>query len=109
MQWRSLVPARVGQTRLRNFLAASLVLLAGSTTLIWQQPTGVVLAKSAKSKVPFRFMEATILETQQALESGTVTSEELVDMYLARIAAYDKTGPAINAMIYMNPNAVAEA
>ena len=30
-------------------------------------------------------------------------------MYLARIAAYDKTGPAINAMIYLNPNAVAEA
>ena len=30
-------------------------------------------------------------------------------MYLARIAAYDKTGPAINAMIYLNPNALAEA
>jgi amidase len=108
MYWRSFARA-AGQTRLRNFVAASFVLLAGSTTLIWQQPTGVVLAKSAKSKVPFRFMEATILETQKALESGTVTSEDLVEMYLARIAAYDKAGPAINAMIYLNPNAVGEA
>ena len=59
-------------TRLRNLLVASIVVVASSTTLIWQQPTGVVLAKS---KVPFRFMEATILETQEALAAGTVTSE----------------------------------
>jgi len=70
MHWPSLARA-AGQTRLRNVLAA-LVFVASSTTLIWQQPTAVVLAKS---KVPFRFMEATILETQKALESGTVTSE----------------------------------
>jgi amidase len=103
MHWPSLVRA-AWQARLRNVLAASIVLLASSTT--WQQPTGVVFAKS---KVPFRFMEATILDTQKALESGTVTSEELVEMYLARIAAYDKTGAALNAMIYLNPNALAEA
>jgi len=30
-------------------------------------------------------------------------------MYLARIAAYDKTGPALNAMIYLNPNALTDA
>jgi len=93
-------------TRLRNLLVASIVVVASSTTLIWQQPTGVVLARS---KVPFRFMEATVLETQEALKAGTVTSQELVQMYLARIAAYDKAGPAINAMISLNPNALAEA
>lgn len=58
---------------------------------------------------PFRLMEATIVETQDALESGTVTSEELVSMYLARIAAFDKQGPAINAMVRLNPNALDEA
>ena len=63
MHWPSLARA-AGQTRLPNVLAASLVVVAGSTMLIWQQPTAVVLAKS---KVPFRFMEATILETQAAL------------------------------------------
>jgi len=93
-------------TRLRSLLVASIVVVASSTTLIWQQPTGVVLARS---KVPFRFMEATVLETQEALKAGTVTSQELVQMYLARIAAYDKAGPAINAMISLNPNALANA
>ena len=39
---------------------------------------------------PFRLMEATISETQAALNSGTMTSEELVNMYLARIDVYDK-------------------
>ena len=33
------------QTRLRNVLAASIVVVASSTTLIWQQPTGVVLCE----------------------------------------------------------------
>src|SRR5262245_19913849 len=54
-------------------------------------------------------MEATILETQAALAAGTITSEELVKMYVARIDAFDKTGPAINAMIRLNAHALAEA
>ena len=95
----------VRHARLRNFLAAIIVVASGSTTLIWQQP-GTLLAKA---KVPFRFMEATIRETQTALAAGTVTSEDLVRMYLDRIEAYDKSGPALNAMIWMNPNALAEA
>ncbi len=93
--------------RFRNIIAASVVAVAAaSVTFVWPESSGTVFAKS---KVPFRFMESTIRETQAALDAGTVTSEELVEMYLARIAAYDKTGPAINAMIYMNPNALAEA
>ena len=59
--------------------------------------------------VPFRLMEATISETQAALTDGTITSEQLVNLYLARIEAYDKQGPALNAVIRLNPNAVVEA
>ncbi len=109
MNWRFLSRTAARHTRLPNVLAVSLVLLTGSTAAIWQQSSGVVLAKSPESKVPFRFMEGTIVETQNALQSGTVTSEELVAMYLARVDAYDKAGPELNAMIYLNPNAIAEA
>ncbi len=49
--------------------------------------------------------DATIPELQQAMESGTVTSVELVDAYLARIAAYDQDGPRLNAILHMNPKA----
>jgi Asp-tRNA(Asn)/Glu-tRNA(Gln) amidotransferase A subunit family amidase len=94
------------RARFRNFALAILVAFGGSAALIWQPAATPALAKS---QVPFRFMEATILETQAALKAGTVSSEELVEMYLARIAAYDQAGPAINAMIRLNPNAMAEA
>ena len=57
----------------------------------------------------FRVEEATIAEVQVALQSGRLTCRGLVTRYLARIEAYDKQGPAINAIITQNPNALAEA
>src|SRR5271156_4730462 len=52
---------------------------------------------------------ATIADLDAAFASGTLTSEQLVAAYLKRIAAYDKTGPTINAVITLNPKAMAEA
>jgi amidase len=43
------------------------------------------------------------------MTDGRATSAGLVDAYLARIAAYDQRGPAINAMIRLDPRARAEA
>ena len=58
---------------------------------------------------PFHLEEASILQLQAAMESGTVSSRDLVEMYLARIDAYDRQGPAINAMLHVNPRAAEEA
>ena len=52
---------------------------------------------------------ATIEDLNRAFDAGTLTSEQLVERYLARIAAYDDAGPALNAVIALNPNAVARA
>ena len=52
---------------------------------------------------------ATIADLNAAFQNGSLTSERLVGIYLARIAAYDKQGPGINAVITLNPNAMAEA
>ncbi len=52
---------------------------------------------------------ATIVELNAAMDAGALDSEMLVRMYLTRIEAYDKQGPAINAVLTMNPNAIAEA
>jgi Asp-tRNA(Asn)/Glu-tRNA(Gln) amidotransferase A subunit family amidase len=54
-------------------------------------------------------MEATIPELQAALATGRSTSRELVDLYLARIAAYDQQGPQLNAISVINPKARQEA
>ncbi|MCG8469485.1 MAG: amidase [Gemmatimonadetes bacterium] len=57
----------------------------------------------------FEVMEASIAELQEALETGRVTSVELVEAYLDRIAAYDQTGPEINAVIRPHPRAREQA
>jgi Asp-tRNA(Asn)/Glu-tRNA(Gln) amidotransferase A subunit family amidase len=58
---------------------------------------------------PFDIHEATITDLQASLEARRVTSVELVDAYLARIAAYDQQAPALNSMIRLNPRARTEA
>ena len=94
------------RTRVRNFASTTLAAAVFTTALALH---GTVESVRAKTQVPFRLMETTIGETQAALEAGTVTSEDLVRMYLARVDAYDKDGPAINAMIRLNPNALVDA
>ena len=57
----------------------------------------------------FEFLEATIPQLQAALAAGTITSTDLVGMYLARIEAYDQKGPALNAISVINTRAMADA
>ena len=57
----------------------------------------------------FNVVEAGVGRLRSALESGQVTSEELVELYLERIRKYDSSGICLNAMVVMNPEAVAEA
>ena len=49
--------------------------------------------------------ETGIRDLQTGLEDGTTTSVELVDLYLARIAAYDKQGPILNSIVRINSRA----
>jgi amidase len=57
----------------------------------------------------FNVVEASIGRLRAALEAGEVTSEELVRLYLERIEKYDSTGICLNALVVMNPEAMAEA
>src|SRR5215475_13755608 len=61
------------------------------------------------SENAFRLEEATIAEINKAVAAGALSSEKLVELYLARIAAYDRAGPRLNSIIYINPKAKAEA
>ncbi len=64
-----------------------------------------VPAGAQESRPRFEVYEATIPQLQTAMTRGEVTAVQLVDAYLARIAAYDHQGPALNAMIRLNPKA----
>jgi amidase len=66
-------------------------------------------AGSSAAENTFRLEETTIAEIHEAVAAGALSSEKLVELYLARIAAYDRAGPRLNSIIYINPNAKAEA
>ncbi len=55
------------------------------------------------------YLDATAFEQQAAMSAAKLTSAALVSGYLARIAAIDKAGPKINAIIELNPDAMAIA
>ncbi|HEY8993185.1 MAG TPA: amidase [Lacunisphaera sp.] len=57
----------------------------------------------------FPFAEATIADLQAQMASGKLTSVALTDAYLKRIAEVDQAGPKLNAIIELNPDALAIA
>jgi amidase len=62
----------------------------------------MVVLSAAES---FPWAEATIPELQHAMAEGKVSSAQLTDAYLARIAAINRGGPKLNAVIEINPDA----
>lgn len=98
----------------RNFLKSSSlatltlatmgVAAAGSTTGIKvdQQPETVTGHEFAD----FNLNEIKIDELQQKMHKGEYTSRMITQLYLDRINAIDEKGPAINAVIEVNPDAL---
>lgn len=60
--------------------------------------SGVFMARSSVAAT-LALETATIADLQAAMTQGTLTAERLVQLYLARIAAYDKKGPALNTVM----------
>lgn len=63
----------------------------------------------AQAPQSFEVEEATIAQVHDAMKAGRLTCRALVDQYLRRIDAYDKNGPALNAIVLRNPDVVEEA
>lgn len=70
---------------------------------------GVVVAPAPLAAQSPGLGAATIEDLNRAFQSGQLTSERLVQMYLARIAAYDEAGPRLNAVLTLNPRALETA
>jgi Asp-tRNA(Asn)/Glu-tRNA(Gln) amidotransferase A subunit family amidase len=75
--------------------AAAFVAIAGAPRRVEAQGGG-----------SFDVAEKSITQLQTAMAAGRVTSEQLVERYVARIRAYD---PRLNSVIFVNPNAAADA
>jgi Asp-tRNA(Asn)/Glu-tRNA(Gln) amidotransferase A subunit family amidase len=82
----------------RAFLGLILIACAAASAAT----RGQTASNAATVFDPF---EKSIEDLQRAMQSGQVTSRQLVDLYLARIREYDQQGPALNAIKAVNPEA----
>ena len=77
-------------------LVLAMLLTAGGCAPTTPEPPAVVLALE----------EATITEINAAFDAGALSCQELTQLYLNRIAAYDDAGPRLNSIITVNPHAM---
>lgn len=68
-------------------------------------PLALLIVAAAPAPEPDR----SIAQVESDLAAGRTTSVALVRHYLARIAAVDKAGPKLNAVLALNPQALADA
>jgi amidase len=96
-----------GITR-REFVATGALLALGSASCAIE-PTESRAASGdpLASRVPaFELDELTIDALQQNLASGRWTSRRLVELYLQRIEAIDRSGPTVRSVLETNPDAL---
>jgi len=79
---------------------------AGAALIASAQESG---AQSSPPGGGFELAEASVADLQASMQSGARTSAAIAQMYLARMDAIDRAGPAINAIIERNPDALATA
>ena len=75
-------------------------------------PVAVLIAittPAAQAPPPFEVHEASIAQIHDAMKAGRLTCRGLVEQYLRRIDTFDKNGPAINAIVITNPDALKQA
>ncbi len=67
------------------------------------------MTASAAPHGAFDVIEKTVAQLQAAMDSGHTSAQQLVRLYLARIATIDRAGPRLNSIIELNPDALAIA
>jgi len=86
-------------TQRREFLKAGA--LAGAAI--------VAAPRRGRAAAGFEIEEATLDSIQQAMRTGELTSKDLTEAYLGRIAAMDRQGPSLRSVLETNPDAAAIA
>ncbi|HEY5808674.1 MAG TPA: amidase family protein, partial [Povalibacter sp.] len=66
----------------------------------------ILLLVGRATAATFDLATASIADIQAAIDTGALSSEKLVQLYLNRINAYDQKGPKLNSLITVNPQAL---
>ena len=80
-------------------------MITGRVTVL----TAVIFSFASAVQAQVTVAERSIMELQELMSSGQATAVSITQAYLDRIEAYDQQGPTINAMVWLNPNARADA
>jgi amidase len=100
-------------TRARSVTTFATALLLAACAMRAPAPAGAALEPasptSAGEPADFDVVEATIADIHRALLEQRLTARRLVELYLARIDAYDRAGPALNAITRVHPQALERA
>jgi amidase len=91
-------------------VAGSLPLIGCTTTDAGKPvPNTGQPGQGAAASDNFALAEATVDQLQDGMRSGKYTARSVAEQYLARIDALDQRGPAVNAIIELNPDALSIA
>jgi amidase len=97
----------------RTFLGHVAVVGAGAAGGLsaWGAPPGAAAAPTrrtaaASGAFSFDLEEITLAELQAGMAAGRYTSRGVIEQYLARIAAMDRTGPSLHSILETNPDAL---
>jgi amidase len=90
-------------------LAGSATLVAGCGAPSPTTPAPAAVEGSDWQEPTFEHAEATIADLASAQAEGRLTARALTEAYLARIEAVDRSGPRLNSVIELNPDALAIA
>ena len=82
---------------------------AGGAAAVESRVPALARGVSRPSAAPFELEEATIAELQAGMKSGKYTARGLTAAYAQRIDALDRKGPALRAVLEVNPDALAQA
>src|SRR5437867_161933 len=82
---------------------------AGGAAAVESRVPALARGVSRLSAAPFELEEATIAELQAGMKSGKYTARGLTAAYAQRIDALDRKGPALRAVLEVNPDALAQA
>jgi amidase len=100
----------------RDFLTTGTLAAAGVTSLLSScKPNAPKTDTATTTSTPndvvpdFDLNEESITSLQEKMNAGKYSSEQLTKLYLDRIDAIDKKGPMLNAVIELNPDALAIA
>src|SRR5215813_3324408 len=89
-----------------NFVRIHILAALLISGLAAAQTQNTTSSSNDNSNIPTQHNEATVAQLQAEMASGRLTSEDLTREYIARIKGLDQSGPGVNAVIELNPDAL---